>query len=416
LPLKTSAFPIPENEGERLKALASYQILDTASEKDFEELTALASDICQTPIALISLVDDRRQWFKSSHGIDVTETPKEYAFCAHTIVNPYEVTVVNDARADDRFAHNPLVTGDPKVVFYAGVPLLNEDGFALGSLCVIDHQPKELTEKQLNGLRVLAKQVIAQMELRRKLSVMQKSNEDLLEANAFIQKFASTAAHDIKSPLSSILLTSQALQMRLGNTGDDKSRNLIGLTINASKRLLALVDQMLDYSYEPSILLTDQQNVQLNKMLKNVVELIDVPHNITVNLPRIDHSLVSSPVALEQIFLNLLTNAVRYNDKDKGVINVLFREDTDNYQFKISDNGIGVPEQDLERIFEKAVTLNSLDRFNRKGHGLGLYTVKMLIEKLKGSIHAESKIGEGSVFIFSIKKRVTIDADTVIAA
>ena len=347
--------------------------------------------------------------------MDVVETPREHAFCAHTIIHKHDILMVKDAREDSRFSHNPLVTDKPGVVFYAGVPLLNENGYSLGTLCVIDHKPKELTHKQLKALRVLAKQVINQMELRRKLNLMQKSNEDLLEANAFIQKFASTAAHDIKNPLSSILLTSQALQMRLNNTGDQKSRNLVGLTINASKRLLTLVDQMLNYSTEPSVLLTNQQSFELNKMLKNIVELVDVPHHVTINLPRIDHTITSSPVALEQIFLNLLTNAVRYNDKPNGIITVLFKEDESTYHFKITDNGMGIAAENLERIFERAVTLNSTDRFNKKGNGLGLYTVKMLIDKLSGNIYAESRLGEGSVFIFTIKKQTT-QAEEVTAA
>ncbi|MEB0260254.1 MULTISPECIES: GAF domain-containing sensor histidine kinase [unclassified Mucilaginibacter] len=412
--MNTLSYPVPENESERLASLASYNILDTALEVDFEELTILASEICQTPIALISLVDDRRQWFKSKYGVKVSESPKEFAFCAHTIVNKNEVMVVPDAREDSRFATNPLVTGDEKIVFYAGVPLLNEDGHALGSLCVIDHEPKELTEKQLKALRVLAKQVLNQMELRRKITRLQKSNDDLLEANMFIQKFASTAAHDIKNPLSSILLTSQALQMRLQNTGDHKSRSLAGLTINASKRLLALVDNMLDYSTQPSSLLSNQETLKLNVLLKNVIELVDVPASITINMPRNDHELVCSSVALEQIFLNLLTNAVRYNDKEKGIVNILFKEDGDSYHFKVTDNGMGIAEKNLGKIFEKDVTLNTLDRFNKKGKGLGLYTVKLLVEKLDGIIHAESRIGDGAVFVFFIKKNILVDmGDTV---
>ncbi|WP_454802193.1 sensor histidine kinase [Mucilaginibacter phyllosphaerae] len=398
-------FTLPDNESERLAALASYNLLDTLPEEDFDELTLLASQICQTPIALISLLDDKRQWFKSVVGELASQTPKEHAFCAHTIVETTEIMVVNDAREDDRFAANPLVTGDPNIVFYAGVPLINEDGFPLGSLCVIDVEPKHLTTDQIKSLKILGSQVIAQMELRKKVALLEQTNEKLLETNTFIQKFASTAAHDIKNPLSSILLTSQALQMRLKNSGDEKSSSLVGLTINASKRLLGLVDEMLNYSTEPSLLITDQKRVELNKLLKNVVELIDIPHSITVNLPRLDHSLICSSVALEQIFLNLLTNSVRYNDKDKGIVNVLFKEDDNYYNFKINDNGMGIAGHNLEKIFEKAVTLNTLDRFNKKGNGLGLHTVKLLVEKLKGSIRVESKVGEGTTFEFSIKKR-----------
>lgn len=411
-----SPFPIPVNEKERLEALESYHILDTLPEVDFEELTLLASQICQTPVALISLLDDKRQWFKSIIGADVRETPKEHAFCAHTIVATEDIMIVSDAREDARFAANPLVTGNPNIVFYAGVPLINQDGYALGSLCVLDTEPKQLTTEQVKSLKILARQVLTQIELRKKVTELEASNTKLLETNTFIQKFAITAAHDIKNPLSSILLTSQALQMRLTNTGDQKSRSLVGLTISASKRLLTLVDEMLNYSNEPALLLSDQRCLQLNKLLKSVVELIDVPHSVKVNLPKVEHTLTCSSVALEQIFLNLLTNAVRYNDKEQGLVTIQFREEGNYYKFKISDNGMGIAEKDLHKIFEKAVTLNALDRFNKKGNGIGLHTVKLLVEKLQGSIHAESNIGEGTVFIFSVKKNIQLPAEGATAA
>ena len=135
-----------------------------------------------------------------------------------------------------------------------------------------------------------------------------------------------------------------------------------------------------------------------------------MPHNITVNLPKVEHTIVCSTVAIEQIFLNLLTNAVRYNDKPQGVINILFREEDDRYSFKITDNGVGIAPANLEKIFEKDVTLNTTDRFNKKGNGLGLYTVKLLINKLQGEIHAESKLGEGTTFVFAIKKAPSVVA------
>lgn len=404
------SYPIPQNEEERIEALESYDILGSMPENDFDELTHLAAQICQTPIALITLVDEKRQWFKSMLGLETKETPREQAFCAHTIMTT-EPMVVPNARQDSRFASNPLVTGDPSIVFYAGVPLLNEDGYALGSLCVIDKKEKDLTQHQLKSLKILGKQVITQMELRRKLARLEKTNASLLETNAFVQKFASTAAHDLKNPLSSIMLTSQALQMRLSKSSDEKSKSLAELNINSTKRMLTMVDEMLEYSSAPSTLLTNQINVDLNSLLKSVVALIEKPYGLKINLPTVDHAITCSAVAMEQIFLNLLTNAVRYNDKEEGVINIQFREEGDFYNFKVTDNGMGIAEKNLERIFHKEVTLNVIDRFNQRGTGLGLYTVKALVEKLQGKIRVESRIGTGTTFEFSVKKNIQIDED-----
>lgn len=171
--------PKPENEKERLAALEEMGVLDTPAEREFDDISLLASQICGTPIALISLVDETRQWFKSRVGLDATETPREHAFCAYTILNPNETMVVKDALEDERFRQNPLVTGDPNIRFYAGAPLKTNDDMPLGSLCVIDREPRELNFQQLAGLEALARQVSLRLELKRTTELLQKANIDL---------------------------------------------------------------------------------------------------------------------------------------------------------------------------------------------------------------------------------------------
>ena len=177
-----SAVPLLANEAERLAALRSYHILDTAEEQDFDELTTLASAICQTPIALVSLVDQDRQWFKSHKGLAASETPKEYSFCAHVIASPDPIMIIGDASKDERFANNALVTGNPHIAFYAGVPLVNKDGFGLGSLCVIDSQVRQLTDEQKQALKIIAKQVVDKLEQRKNLMELKELNRQLQES------------------------------------------------------------------------------------------------------------------------------------------------------------------------------------------------------------------------------------------
>src|SRR5262249_26588066 len=152
----------PDNEAERLAALRALEILDTPPEEGFDELTALAASICRTPIAVISLIDEDRQWFKSRTGLALCETHREFSFCTQTILQP-DLLVAPDAWADERFAHNPLVTSAPGIRFYAGAPLVTPEGHALGALCVIDHRPRELDAEQLHALRTLSHVVVTQL-------------------------------------------------------------------------------------------------------------------------------------------------------------------------------------------------------------------------------------------------------------
>ncbi|HEY9651068.1 MAG TPA: ATP-binding protein [Coleofasciculaceae cyanobacterium] len=170
---KPAAYP--ENESERLKALARYQILDTLPEEAFDDLTVLAASICNTPIALVSLVDEKRQWFKSKFGLDATETPREMAFCSHAILTPSEPLIVPNALDDERFATNPLVLSGPKIRFYAGVPLVTPDNFPIGTLCTIDRVPRQLTSQHIAALEALGRQVVAQLELRLNLTKLEQT-------------------------------------------------------------------------------------------------------------------------------------------------------------------------------------------------------------------------------------------------
>jgi GAF domain-containing protein len=166
--------PIPENEAARLEALRQYEILDTDPEESFNDLTRLAAYVCNTPIALITLVDAHRQWFKARVGIGEKETSRDISFCAHAILQdgPF---IVPDVIADERFKDNPFVTQDPHIRFYAGSPLMSPEGFKIGTLCVVDNRPKELSPKQIAALKILGNQVITQLDLRREILALKRA-------------------------------------------------------------------------------------------------------------------------------------------------------------------------------------------------------------------------------------------------
>ena len=219
----TPPAPLPPNEAARLALLAECRILDTPAESDFDDLSRLAAQICETPIALISLVDGARQWFKSRVGLEVTETPRRIAFCAHCILEPGKMLIVPDATQDARFAGNELVTGEPGIRFYAGAPLVMEDGHALGSLCVIDLRPRELTAGQREALAILARQVVSRLQLRRQNFVLRQTEEKLLALSGLQRVILDSAAHAViaTTPEGIITQFNPAAERMLGYTAEE---------------------------------------------------------------------------------------------------------------------------------------------------------------------------------------------------
>jgi PAS domain S-box-containing protein len=222
----TSSVPMPLNEPSRLLALQSYEIMDSAPELRYDDITLLASRICGTPMALISLVGEDRQWFKSKIGLDGSGTPRELAFCAHAIVEPDQVLTIADARLDDRFANHPFVTGDPHVRFYAGAPLVSADGHALGTLCVIDREPRQLEPHQTQALQALSRQVMALLEERRTSAALRGAMQALSRSEALFREAYENAPIGIAlvSPEGEWLRVNQSLCDILGYSAEQLTR------------------------------------------------------------------------------------------------------------------------------------------------------------------------------------------------
>jgi len=394
---------VPDNESERLKALKEYSILDSLPEQDFEDITRIASEICQTPISLITLIDTNRQWFKSNRGLNVTETPRDYAFCAHAINTPKSILTVNDSRKDERFFDNPLVTGYPNVIFYAGIPLINPEGFSLGTLCVIDNKPRELTETQLDSLRALSNQVVKLFEFRKTNAMLLESQKEIQTRNAELEQFAYVVSHDIKSPLNNIIALTTILKEEQKEKMDETGGQVITHIANSSHRLKNLIDGIISHHIGVNITVKDKRVIVIDTLFKELRELLDPRCEFEINYKSELTSINTNEIAIKQILANLISNAIKYNDKDNVKVEIEILDEGSFYEFTIKDNGLGIDRNQFSKIFETFVTLGTKDRFNNTGTGIGLSTVKKLIEKLGGSIHVDSEPGVGSTFRFNIK-------------
>lgn len=395
---------VHKNENERLQLLESYSILDTLPETDYDNITAIASQICNIPISLITLVDRDRQWFKSHHGLEVTETPREHAFCAHAILDSNTVFIIEDARNDERFHDNPLVTGYPNVIFYAGVPLTNSAGLPIGTLCVIDNKPNVLNEAQLTALKSLANQVMNLLELRKNKFYLEKAILELELRNQELEKFVYVAAHDLKSPLNTISTLTNLLKEEYSTETDAEAQNIIASIQHSSEQLRGLIDGLLDYSKSTKVIHDNKTEINLEKLREDLIILFSFESKCIIKLVSDLKHIYANKTAIEQILIHLVTNAIKYNDKPVTEIELNATENKTQYKISLKDNGPGIPEESHQKIFQLFETLTDKDKFGQTSNGIGLATVKKLVENLGGEIHVESKIGEGASFIFTINK------------
>ena len=392
------------NEKERLKDLNSYSILDSLPDSDYDNLTAIAAEICGTPISLISLIDDRRQWFKSNHGLSVRETPKEYAFCAHAINDPKNVFIIEDARKDERFHDNPLVTSDPYVIFYAGIPLISEQGMPLGTICVIDNKPNVLTKSQLESLYALSKQVMNLLTLRKKSKQLEQTLEDLVKSNYELERFAFLAAHDIKSPLVGIMQMAQLFISMYGAQLDSNGQKMVGLIENSVDELRKLVDGLLEYSRIGNVLKEEKSIIELEPLKEQIINAFPLEYEFTITLKSKLKDIYANKTVIYQVLIHLVTNAIKYSDQNHVEIDIEVSENDMYFEFSVKDNGPGIDSDCHKEMFEQFKILVGKDKFGKKGSGLGLAIVKKIVEKSGGSIRIESEIEKGAKILFTIEK------------
>ena len=400
------AAPLPQNEDERLAELLSYDVLDTEAEQLFDDLTALASQICETPIALISLIDPNRQWFKSRVGLDAEETSRDIAFCSHAILQS-DVFEIPNATLDPRFHDNPLVTGAPDIRFYAGAPLITPSGHAIGTLCAIDSKPRKLTETQKASLQTLSKSVVAHLELKRK-------NRELERTSQFKSDFLSYVSHEIRTPLNAINTFSQLLE------GEAQKLNLpssfttpLSHVSQSGERLLEIVNSVLDIKQieagkmrvMPRAVNTKDFFTHLFSLTKIRAEDSGIVFSTSID-DAVPDSLFFDDTKFGQIALNLLSNAIKFTNHGKSV-KAQVKYKNGKVIFNVIDQGIGMSDDDQKRLFTPFERMENARQIS--GTGLGLNISKRLVELMDGSIKVSSKLNHGT------RISVTLPADALSA-
>lgn len=396
-------FPeFPENEAARIAELKKYKLLDTFSENDFDNITKLVAAICEVPIALITLLDLERNFFKSHVGVDFNQSPRNISFCGHAILEDDEIFIVEDATKDERFDDNPLVT-ENQAVFYAGVPLINPNGFKLGTLCVFDHKPRQLTDVQIISLKALAKQVVNLIELRKKNSLLIEIQKELQNRNERLETFAHVVSHDLKSPLANITsLTRFLKEENIENLSTD-SKMYLDYIEDSSLTLKNYINGILKFYKADELLDSQKEDVLLKELFDEINEVL-ISDDTLFDFPMAGTLKNVNKAALTQIFLNLIDNSLKYNLNEKRIVSVKYIDETDFHKFAITDNGMGIDLGVQEEIFNLFKTTGIKDRNGKEGTGIGLATVKSLVSKLGGNISLKSELGKGSTFTFTIQK------------
>lgn len=393
----------PENEDYRIRILEQLEILDTDIDQAYENITHLAAQICQVPICLVSLVDEERQWFKSHYGLGARETPRDFAFCAHAILGE-TLFEVKDAKQDERFHDNPLVTGEPHVIFYAGHPLKVEDDVKLGTLCVIDHKPRELSEEQKHALQVLGEQVELLLKLRR-------ANKRIKRSQEAKETMFATMSHEIRTPLNGIIGMSELMleESRLDPT-------MMKAIHDCSLGLLTLVNEILEFSkLEAGKIQIKQEPFDILEAVESVMFLFESAANRkgvklvnTQDRNAESKLLLGDSFRIRQIVQNLVSNAIKFTANGQVETTTKIREiDKDSCEIVITvaDTGIGIAERQLKRLFESYAQANSSIAEKFGGTGLGLSICKSLVDQMGGGISVSSQEHIGTEFTVTIPLR-----------
>lgn len=388
---------------ERVKELRNLGILDTGTEELFDEIVRTATEMCEAPISLISLLDEDRQWFKAKIGTDVQETPIGISVCRHTIDEDDGMMLVKDLSSDQRFCDNPFVVNDPNLRAYCGVSLLTDSGERIGTVCVFDDKVREFTPKQIQFMQMLSKFTMRLVNDKVAVRKLQKQNTLLNTLNSKLDSFTYMVAHDVKAPLKLIDgFTNQILEDANTSLSTD-SQKYLQFVQKSSAELGKMISILLNYSKQVQLTDSEFQLIDLEEMLQEEIAHLDfkkelLSYEVDKEMP----SIFTSRLVLQHVVRNIISNAISYRDKSKSSsVLKIQQKDRDNFWSIIfEDNGIGMSEEREAQVFD----LFSKDRRNLDSTGVGLCVAKDLLEKIGGKIEIRSELNVGTTITVILSK------------
>lgn len=371
-----------------------FHILKTLSENDFSELLFLCAETVKAPVAALVIVGSGNSWIKTSYGCDPKHIPHDDELW-NRILDQDGIIIFNESELEE------LGRDFGSLI---GVPLETNSGEKLGIVALFGAGNLELLQNQKRSLKILVNQMLSVVIFRKQNNQYQRMQQDLEQRYRELERFASVVSHDIKSPLANIISLVELLKEENEDTFDEDTKQYIEFLSQASHSLRSYVDGLLIFYRSERILEKEEEDVELKTFFENLTNLFTVSPDVGIKYPLKGTLKRVNKAALTQIFINLISNALKYNNKPNRRVEISFQALENFYEFEVKDNGNGIPREHFEKIFDLFTTLDLNDRDGNPGSGIGLATVKKLLNHMGGDIQIESEPESGSNFKFQIKR------------
>lgn len=391
------------NENIRSLVLDNYNIITDSPDPDYDQIVFLAAIFCEVPVAYLSIIEPESICFKATYGLTLDKLKRKKTFTQALLESGKDTVTLNYSSNNQIFDDNAGRYGKD-FKFYSAILLKDPQGYPLGALNILDVKEKNLDEIKIKAFKALANQSIKLLDYGKQKHQFLRIQNMLKRKYVELEKFTSLVSHDIKSPLANIISLTELLKEENKGKFDEETTQYLNYLVESSYSLRNYVDGILSFYRSERILEKDYENVDLHEILKGIANLYDVTDDVIIKYPKSAVLHHVNKAALTQVFLNLISNGLKYNMKPVRKIWITYEEQEKFYRFDVEDNGEGFPQEEASIIFDLFTTLETTDRQGNSGSGIGLATVKKLVTNMGGSIWVNSVSGEGSTFSFTIKR------------